>query len=114
MKKHRSVYPRFHFRLQTMFVLLSALAVALGLVFQELNHERHKKQSIAQIHHLRGRVDSNRNREESRVATGVINGWLRLFLGDAYFSKVRYVGFAPQAVADLDLLDPFLERILSR
>lgn len=97
----------FRFRLQTFLVLVTALAIPLGLVTQELNRERRKNQCAAKVRGLGGHVNYNRRPENE--PTGVVNGYLRVFLGDKYFTEVETVGIEPRTAEDLDLLLVFPE-----
>ena len=90
------------FRLQTMLVLTIAFSIALGLVAQELNRERGKKQSAAEIRRLGGSIHYSLSPKNEQ--TGVVNGYLRLILGDEYFPEIDSVSLNPRTEVDLELL----------
>ena len=99
--------PRF--RLQTLLVLVTAFAVALGLFVRELHREHRKEQVAAEVHRLGGHVRYKRTRPGEKKATGVVNGWLRVFLGNEYFAEASYIALRPRSADDLDLLLAFPE-----
>lgn len=99
---------RLQFRFQTLLVLMTVIAVAIGMVTQELHYEYRKKKAAANIRALRGSVFFRGSGEVTKQ-TGVVNGWLRLILGDNYFSSVVSVSYSPQSQAELKLLLHFPE-----
>lgn len=99
----------FRFRMQTVLVLIAALAVAMSMVASEVNRERRKKSAIAEIKRLGGSVLVERFPQDR--PRGVVNGWLRIFLGDDYFTDVRYVHLVPQTESDVTLLTHMREAL---
>lgn len=97
----------FRFRLQTMLVIVTAGIVALGLVTGELNRERLRKQIAEQIRQLDGSVRYSSMPKHEQ--TGVVNGYLRVFLGDKHFTEVEHVSLKPRTEADVNLLRSFPE-----
>lgn len=97
------------FRLQTLLVLMTVFAIALGLVLQEWNREHRRKQIATDIKRLGGHVSFVHPRLTGNKASGVVNGWLRIFLGDEYFTVVDSVALKPQAAEDLDRVHAFPE-----
>jgi internalin A len=92
----------FRFRLQTLFVLVTALIVPIALVSQELHREKRKKQIMLEVRQLGGRAREAIRSEDK--PTGVVNGYLRLCLGDDYFTEVWIVELTPRTAEDLKLL----------
>jgi hypothetical protein len=90
-------------------VLVTAFAVALGLVVRELHREQRKKQVAAEVHRLGGRVHYKPTAPGETRATGVVNGWLRAFLGNEYFAEASFISLRPRSADDLDLLLAFPE-----
>lgn len=99
--------PRF--RLRTLLVLITAFTIALGLIFREVNHAKWKMRAAAEIERMGGHVRFVIPRRKENKVTGVVNGYLRIFLGDDYFTEVSNVGLEPTRAKDLDLLLPFPE-----
>lgn len=105
--KSRAGRSLFRFELKTMVVIVTALAISLGLVSQELNREHRKKRNAADIIRLGGNVRYNRRPQNEQ--TGIINGYLRVFLGDKYFPELESVQLNTQVEEDLDLVLSFPE-----
>lgn len=99
----------FRFRLQTLLVLITAFTIALGLIFREVNHAKWKMRAAAEIESMGGHVRFVIPRRKDNKVTGVVNGYLRIFLGDDYFTEVSNVRLEPARAKDLDLLLPFPE-----
>ncbi len=97
----------FRIRLQTILVLVAAISLPLGLVTNELHREHRKKRDAAMVVRLGGRVDYNLRPENKQ--TSVVNGYLRVILGDEYFTEVDGIYLVPQTAADLGLLRSFPE-----
>ncbi len=95
------------FRLQTLLVLITTFAIVLGLVGNELRRERRKKQDALEVLRLGGRVHFDRTPDHE--STGVVNGYLRLVLGDEYFSVTESVSLNLRTAEDLDILRSFPE-----
>lgn len=102
----------FRFRLQTVFVLMTAFTVVLGLGSQELYREHHRTQIALDIRHQHGQVrfktPHERHGREHR-ATGVVKGWLQLVLGDYYFTETSSVRLELRSPEDLKKLLVFPE-----
>lgn len=98
--------------MQTFLCLVGALAVAIGLVSRELNRERQKKRNSAYIEQAGGRI--HYNTRPKNQPSNVINGYLRVFLGDDYFSEVDQIVLKSQSIKDVQLLGTFpeLERLV--
>ncbi len=71
----------FRFRIQTILVIVTALIILLGLVTQEIRREQRKKNNAAEIRRLGGHVHDDPSPEYKQ--TGILNGYLRIFLGGA-------------------------------
>ena len=105
--KSRSGRLVFRFDLRTILVLVIALAIVFGLVAREVHPENWKKRNAAEVRRLGGRVHYNPTPKNKQ--TGVVNGYLRVFLGDEYFGEVDSVHLKPRTAEDLDLLLAFPE-----
>lgn len=95
------------FRLQTIFVLVTALAIPLAFVCAELNREQRKQRDFKTL-----RLLGSGGREaigSVPKATGVTNGYLRLILGDEYFIEVPSIDLQARTLDDLELLRSFPE-----
>lgn len=83
---------RFRFRFQTMMVIVTAIAILLGLVLREVHHERRKKQIIEAIKKDGGSARLVDPMRDGQAPKGFIKDWLRIFLGDDYFTVVPSLG----------------------
>lgn len=83
---------RFRFRFQTMMVIVTAIAILLGLVLREVHHERRKKQIIEAIKNDGGSARLVDPMRDGQAPKGFIKDWLRIFLGDDYFTVVPSLG----------------------
>ena len=96
---------RPRFALLTLLVLVTAIAVALGLFTPEWHRGHRKRQVAGEVQRLGGHVTFGLPQE----ATGVISGWLHLVLGDEYFAEAIYVSLTPRSEEDIELLRAFPE-----
>ncbi len=83
---------RFRFRFQTMMAIVTAIAILLGLVLREVHHERRKKQIIEAIKKDGGSARLVDPMRDGQAPKGFIKDWLRIFLGDGYFTVVPELG----------------------
>jgi internalin A len=83
--------------------------VVFGLFVGEWRRAHRKKRIAGEVQRLGGRVHFVRPRPDRNEATGVVNGWLRVFLGDEYFAEVSDILLRPRSEEDLDLLQVFPE-----
>lgn len=97
----------FRFRMQTILVLVTAFIILIGLVTQEIRREHRKKGNADEIRRLGGRVHDNPRPEFQQ--TGIVNGYLRVILGDKYFTEIDSVFLKPNTEADVELLHAFPE-----
>ena len=95
----------YQFNLRTLLVLVTVICVALGLSAKEWHRALRKNQAVEEVQRHGGHV----RLADPPKATGVISGWLHLFLGDEFFAEVSNVSLGPQSEQDLDLLRPFPE-----
>lgn len=79
---------RFRFRFQTMMVIFTAVAIFLGLLLREVQHERRKKQVIEAIKKDGGSAHLEDPMRYGHAPKGYFKDWIRIFLGDDYFSFV--------------------------
>jgi Leucine-rich repeat (LRR) protein len=105
---------QLRFRLQSMLVVFTALCLLMGLVARELNREFRKGRLSSQIADGGGRVHlvdpAHMNPELlSYRSTGVVNGWLRLVLGNEYFKSARAIELTPSSGLALEVVRYFPE-----
>lgn len=105
---------QLRFRLQSLLVVFTALCFLMGLVARELNREFRKGRLTSQIADGGGRVhlvDPAHMTPEllSYRSTGVVNGWLRMVLGNAYFKSARAIELTPSSGVALEVVRYFPE-----
>lgn len=83
---------RFRFRFQTMMVIFTTVAIFLGLFLREVQHERRKKQIIEAIKKDGGNARLVDPMRDGQAPKGFFKDWLRVFLGDDYFTVVPSLG----------------------
>jgi hypothetical protein len=112
------------FSLRTLFVLLTAFAVWLGVV---VNRVREQREAVAAIHALGGTVSYDWQPRLGKTQSGVAGlyvrpparkrragpAWLRRLIGDDFFQEVVAVGLHSSTAPEAEILQltPHLRRL---
>lgn len=100
---------RFRFRFQTMMVIFTAVAIFLGLFLREVQHERRKKQIIESIKKDGGSARLVDPMRDGQAPKGFFKDWIRIFLGDGYFTVVPSLGIKTGSVSLNEVVGYFPE-----
>jgi Leucine-rich repeat (LRR) protein len=104
-RESRTFHLKPRFSLLTLLVLVTTLAVSIGLFVEPWRRARQKKKVAGEVERLGGKVIF----AEPPEATGVISGWLHLIFGDEYFADVSRVFCRLRSEDDVELLHAFPE-----
>ena len=99
----------FQFSLRSFFVVMTCLAVWLGII---VNRAREQQEAVKAIEALGGSVRYDRQFEAKVESPG--RAWLRRLIGDDYFDEVRLVTFdgaPPDEHLDIPASIPYLRRL---
>lgn len=99
---------KLSFGLQSLFVVLTISTIVVGLFVREWRVAKHRRELVEEISRRGGSVSILQPRL-AKQTPGVVNAWLRLFLGDDYFIQAYGVSLAPESKDDLPLILAFPE-----